>query len=243
MTLESPPRIDAQNRSKVHNLGKNTLHRVYRFQWSHPNASHQEIASALHISKGNVKVTVHRLRKLDLARRCPECWAVSVAGGVCQACGFEPEAPDLPLEVRFDEQSPTNSLHAGNQLGSMIGRSGNYNQLGGDRENPTGWLKGIYPNDGLLLKQRMDRALEDPLTRQVKSEVMEWLKAYYPPEAITDYAGKLCVKEVVEFSTNYPDLARSKNLRKQLASRVIARLRFLYPTLRRPHIQEVTGLQ
>lgn len=234
MTLESPPRTDAQNRPQIHNPGKNTLHRVYRFQWSHPSASYQEIASALHISKNYVKVTVYRLRKLDLARRCPECWADSLAGGVCQACGFEPAAPNVPLEVRFDEQSPTNSIHEGNQLGSMIGKLGDYDQLG---------LKGMYPNDGLLLKRRMDAALEDPLIRQVKSEVMEWLKEYYPPEAITDYAGKLCVKEVVEFRTNYPKLARSKNLRKQLAIRVVARLRFLYPALRRPHVKEVTRLQ
>jgi hypothetical protein len=210
--------------------GRSTLHRVYRYWWNNPSASYQEIADALHITKNNVKVTVHRLRKLDLSRRCPECWGESLFGDVCQSCGFEPTAPDIPPALRFDEQSPVNHLHAGNQLGSDV----DYNELR---------IKGLYGNDGLLLKQRMNRAIENPLTKDVKAQVMQDLKAYYPTEAITDYAGKLCLKEVAEFRARYPLLAASKNVRKQLALNVMKRLDFLYPSLRRPHAKEVTGVQ
>lgn len=119
-------------------------------------------------------------------------------------------------------------------MGSIVGPRGDFSELR---------IKGVYGNDGLLLRQRMDRALEDPMTRDVKAQVMQQLKAYYPTEAITDYAGRLCLKEVAEFRARYPLLAASKNVRKQLALNVMKRLEFLYPMLRRPHIQEVTGLQ
>jgi hypothetical protein len=210
--------------------GKNTLHQVFRFRWGNPSASHQEIADALHITKNNVKVTIHRLRKLDLTKRCPECWSESLFGDACQSCGFEPTSPDVPAALRFDEQSPVNHLHAGNLLGSDV----DYNEL---------HIKGVYGNDGLLLRQRMDRAIEDPLTRDVKAHVMQDLKAYYQAESITDYAGRLCVKEVLEFRARYPLLAASKNVRKQLALNVLKKLEFLYPMLRRPHMRGVTGLQ
>ena len=227
------PDAATQNRPDAHNScarGAHTLHRVFRFKWSNPLATHQEIADALHITKNNVKVTVHRLRKLDLTKRCPECWSESLLGGVCQSCGFEPATPDIPAALRFDAQSPVNHIHAGNQLGSVV----DYNELR---------IKGVYGNDGRLLKQRMDRAIEDPLTKDVKAQVMQDLKAYYPTEAITDFAGRLCVKEVLEFRGRYPSLATLKNVRKQLALNVMRRLEFLYPVLCRPHMREVTGLQ
>ncbi len=214
--------------------GKNTLHRVFRFRWDHPSASYQEVADALHISRNNVKVTMHRLRKLDLTKRCPECWSESLFGDVCQSCGFEPTAPATSAILRFDEQWPVNHLHVGSSLGSVVGKRGDFNELK---------IKGVYGNDGLLLRQRMDRALEDSLTRDVKSDVMQQLKVYYPTEAVTDYAGRLCVKEVAEFRSGFPLLARSKNVRKQLSLNVIKRLEILYPFLCRPHAQEVTGLQ
>jgi hypothetical protein len=191
------------------------------------------IAESLKMSKDNVYVTVHRLRKLDLERRCPECFSDRLLSGVCQSCGFEPTAPDIPTALRFDEQSPMNHLHAGNSLGSIVGPRGDFNELR---------IKGQYANDGLLLRQRMDRALEDPLTKDVKAQVMQDLKAYYPTEAITDYAGKLCLKEVTEFRAGYPLLATSKNVRKQLAINVMKRLEFLYPILCRPHVQGLTSL-
>jgi hypothetical protein len=166
-----------------------------------------------------------------LTKRCPECWGErSLLDGVCQSCGFEPSAPDIPAALRFDEQSPVNHIHAGNQLGSDV----DYNELR---------IKGVYGNDGLLLKQRMDRTIEDSLTKDVKAEVMQNLKVYYPTEAITDYAGRLCLKEVAEFRAGYPLLAASKNVRKQLALNVMKRLEFLYPILCRPHIQGLTALQ
>jgi hypothetical protein len=234
---EKSPSSETANHSTRHitpMYRRSTLHRVYRFRWDNPAASYQETADALHISRGNVKVTIHRLRKLDLSRRCPECWGESLFGGVCHSCGFEPSAPDIPPALRIDEQSPVNHLHAGNSLGSIVGPRGDFNELR---------FKGMYGNDGLLLKQRMDRALEDPLTKDVKSEVMQALKACYPTEAITDFAGRLCVKEVVEFRARYPLLAASKKVRKQLALNVMRRLEFLYPVLSRPHLKEVTGLQ
>jgi hypothetical protein len=66
----------------------------------------------------------------------------------------------------------------------------------------------------------------------VKSEVENELKRSFPSEAVTDEAGRLVVKEVLEFKARYPSLASSKNVRKQLAENVINRLRLLHPYLR-----------
>lgn len=235
--VEKRPSSEVVSHSIPHiraNQRKNSLHRLFQYKWDHPSATTQEIGAALGISKNNVWVTTHRLRKMDLSTHCPECWSGSLLDGVCQSCGFEPAAPYLPLDVRFDQQSPTNHLHSGNELGSIIGPRGDFNELR---------LKGIYPNDGLLVKQRMDRSIEDSLTRDVKSELLQFLKSFYPTEAISDYAGKLCIKEVVEFRAKYPLLAASKNVRRQLAINVMKRLKLLYPILSRPHVQDITALQ
>jgi hypothetical protein len=69
------------------------------------------------------------------------------------------------------------------------------------------------------------------------------LKAFYPAEAVTDCAALLCVKEVLEFKVRYPLLAASKRVREQLALNVMRRLELLYPSVRRPHVEEVTGLR
>jgi hypothetical protein len=84
----------------------------------------------------------------------------------------------------------------------------------------------------------MERGIEDPLVRAVKSDVENELKRSYPSEAITDEAGKLVVKEVLEFRARYPLLVASKNLRKQLATNVLRRLSILHPQLRNsiPHM-------
>ena len=215
------PRITAQPKS--------TVHRVFRFKWSNPAASSEVIARELHLTPENVRQSLCRLRrKGDLSRLCPECFSWTVFEGVCHSCGAELLAANLPVDVDFERQSPTNSIHPGKMLGSEV----DFDELR---------IKGVYANDARLLKQRMDRALEDSLTRQVKSEVMEWLKAYFPSEGITDYAGRLCAKEVLEFRANYPLLRTNKNVRKQLAIRVVERLRFLYPVLNRLHLRSVTA--
>jgi hypothetical protein len=67
------------------------------------------------------------------------------------------------------------------------------------------------------------------------------LKIYYPAEVITDFAGKLCIKEVVEFRANFPLLAGSKNVRKQLVLRVMKRLQFVYPCLASAHLRGLDG--
>lgn len=157
----------------------------------------------------------HRLRQRDLSRYCPECFRPRLLNGVCENCGFEPSTPVLPVEVRDDSQSPTNNLHPGNELGSEV----DYTRLG-------------FVNHGLVLKRRIERGIEDPLIKAVKSDIENELKRSYPSEVITDEAGRLAIKEVVEFRARYPGLATSKNVRKQLAENVISRLRLLHPQLR-----------
>jgi hypothetical protein len=213
--------------------GAHTQHRVFRYRWGNPSATYREIAKELDTTVNNVKVAVHNYKKRDPSRICPECFSDRLLDGVCHACGFEPASPLVPLEISFDEQSPVNHLQAGNELGSTL----NYTAIGLSDN------KGRFTNNGIVVKRWIDRALEDPLTRDVKSEVMEELKSYYPNEMVTDYAGKLCVKEVAEFRAKYPLLASSKNVRKQLSLNVMKRLEFLYPYLAKPHLQEVRGLE
>jgi hypothetical protein len=78
----------------------------------------------------------------------------------------------------------------------------------------------------------MERGIEDSLVGAVKSDVENELKRCYPSEAITDEAGKLCKKEVLELRARYPGLASSKNARRQCAENVLRRLEILHPQLR-----------
>jgi hypothetical protein len=188
---------------------------VFRFYWQNPSTSRRETARALKISYTNTLGAFYRLRKRNLSRLCPECFNESILNGVCVNCGFEPSAPSIPIEVSLDSQSPTNHLHAGNLLGGET----DYNALG-------------FVNHGMVLKRRIERGIEDPLVRNVKSDVENELKRAYPSESITDEAGRLVIKEVLEFRARYPGLATSKNLRRQLVENVINRLRFLHPQLR-----------
>jgi hypothetical protein len=89
-----------------------------------------------------------------------------------------------------------------------------------------------FVNHGLVLKRRIERGIEDSLIVGVKSDVENELKRTFPSEAITDEAGRLVIKEVLEFRARYPGLATSKNLRKQLAENVINRLLLLHPHLK-----------
>jgi hypothetical protein len=200
--------------------GAHRLHRVFRFAWENPSASRKDCAKALKMSYGNVLGAFYRLRRRDLSRYCIECNKSSLFNGVCVNCGVERAAPSIPIEVLCDSQSPTNWLHAGNMLGTET----DYNQIG-------------FVNHGFVLKRRVERGIEDPLIMAVKSEVEDELKRTFPSEAITDEAGRLVVKEVLEFKARYPGLARSKNVRMQLAENVVNRLRLLHPQLR-----PITGL-
>lgn len=191
--------------------GTHTQHRVFRYKYANPSASRAAMSQALRMTPANVKKTLQRLRKADLSRRCPECFKDQVLEGVCHSCGVEIEAPSVAADASFNQLSPTNRLHAGNLLGSEV----NY--------------RGIrFENHWAILKRRMDATLEDSLLRGVKSDVMNELKRFYPSEVITETAGRYCVKEVIEFRANFPRLATSKNVRKQLTERVMKRLALVF---------------
>jgi hypothetical protein len=195
--------------------GAHRLHRVLRFAWENPSASRKDCAKALKMSYGNVLGAFYRLRKRDLSRYCIECNRPTLFNGVCVSCGAEREVPRILTAAVHDSQSPTNWLHPGNLLGSET----DYNLIG-------------LVNHGFVLKRRVERGIEDPLIIAVKSEVENELKRTFPSAAITDEAGRLVVKEVLEFKTRYPALASSKNVKRQLAENVINRLRLLHPQLR-----------
>ncbi len=173
--------------------GAHRQHKVFQFMWNNPSARRRDAARALKISESNVWSAIHRLRKRDLSRRCPECFRPNLFNGVCENCGFEPFVPSIPENVKMDSQSPTNFIHAGNLLGSKVA----YSELG-------------LTNHELVLKRRLERGIEDSLIRNVKSDVENELKRTYPNEAITDEAGRLVVKEILEFRRKYPALRRPR---------------------------------
>jgi hypothetical protein len=186
-----------------------------RFAWENPSASRRDCAKALKMSYTNVLGAFYRLRRRDLTRYCIECNRPTLFNGVCVNCGAEREAPRILTATVYDSQSPTNWLHAGNLLGSET----DYDRIG-------------LVNHGFVLKRKVERGIENPLIIAVKSEVENELKRAFPSEAVTDEAGRLAVKEVLEFKARYPGLAGSKNVRKQLAENVINRLMLLHPQLR-----------
>jgi hypothetical protein len=175
----------------------------------------KDCARALKMSYSNVLGAFYRLRKRDLTRYCIECNRPTLFNGVCVNCGAEREDPRIFTAAVHDSQSPTNWLHPGNLLGSET----DYDRIG-------------LVNQGFVLRRRIERGIEDPLIIAVKSVVEDALKRSFPSEITTDEAGRLAVKEVLEFKARYPGLASSKNVRKQLAQKVINRLRLLHPQLR-----------
>jgi hypothetical protein len=212
--------LSPEQRDRGCKCGAHRLHRVFRFAWENPSASRKDCAKALKMSYGNVLGAFYRLRKRDLTRYCIDCNKPTLFNGVCVKCGVEREAPRFPTEVLRDSQSPTNWLHAGNMLGSET----DYDEIG-------------FVNHGFVLKRRVERGMEDPLIMAVKSEVENELKRTFPGETITDEAGRLALKEVLEFKARYPSLANSKKVKRQLAENVINRLRLLHP-----HLRPITGL-
>ena len=212
--------LSPEQRDRSCKCGAHRLHRVLRFAWENPSASRKDCAKALKMSYNNVLGAFYRLRKRDLTRYCIDCNKPTLFNGVCVKCGVEREAARIPTEVLRDSQSPTNWLHAGNMLGSET----DYDEIG-------------FVNHGFVLKRRVERGIEDPMVLAVKSEVENELKRTFPSEAITDEAGRLVVKEVLEFNARYPSLAKSKNVRRQLAENVVNRLWLLHP-----HLRPITGL-
>ena len=209
--------------------GAHRQHRIFRYLWQNPSVPMKRVAAELKISESNVKEGLWELRqRKDLARRCPECFAPQLLNGVCQACGFEPDSPSLRVDVMSDSHSPVNHLHPGNLLGTEVRYSG-FSIQG---EDWTGNKAKIRLNNwGVILDRKIEGKLEENLVREAKSDVMEALKAYYPADSITDEAGRLVVKEVLEFQARYPGL-RPKGLGAAITSNVLARLELRHPQLR-----------
>src|SRR5713226_8562124 len=142
------------------------LHKFYRYVLNHPSCSLLEVAQELKITYANARQLSHRLKsRPHLDRTCPECFLVQLFGypPVCQACGFEPTEPCLPVEVRFDQQSPSNSLLQGNGLGSVT----DYREVG-------------FENHYLIIERQARIGIEESLIANCKSDVMQGLKSDYP---------------------------------------------------------------
>jgi hypothetical protein len=194
------------------------LHRFFRYRWDHPSTTLKQAAQDLHISLSNAKQLASRLRRRPrLWQTCPGCFSNQLFHGVCQNCGEEPAKPEIRLDIRFDQQSPSNSIQSGNGLG-------------GDPD-----IREIKfeNNSSVVIQRRMNR-VQDSLLSNCKSDVLEWLKGTYPREDITDLAGRLVVKEVSDLRARYPLLTGSKNLRPQVVQNVKNRLILVYPFLRSP---------
>lgn len=171
------------------------------------------------MSPANIREGLWRLRKRNLAVTCSECMKEKVFNGVCENCGFEPDAPVLPLEVMADSQSPTNHIFPGNSLGSDV----DYQALR---------KAGAFTSNEQVVKRWINSTIEDSLLRGVKSDVLELLKSSFPNEKVTDEAGRLCVKETVELLSRYPKLETAKYARAAIVQNVLARLKLLHPQLR-----------
>jgi len=195
------------------------------FDLEYPSASRRDAAHALKLSESNIWAAFHRLYRRDLSRYCPACFQPRLFNGACQDCGFESSEPLSRVHVDADSQSPTNSLHPGDMLGSEV------DYLGGrDAEGRRARIG--FSNYGELLRRQMEKTHDDPLIRAVKSDVENELKRSYPSEAVSDEAGRLVEKEVFELRAKYPGLASSKNARGQLVQNVVNRLLLLHPQLR-----------
>lgn len=196
--------------------GAHQLHRFFRYRWEHPSSTLRQAAHDLHVSYPYAKQLACRLRRRRrLWQTCPGCFSDRLLQGVCQWCGEEPARPALPIDVNFNRQSPANSILAGNGLGG----------------DPNIRVLKFENNSSIVIQRRMDRT-EDSLLNNCKSDVLEWLKGKYPSEEVSDLAGKLVVKEVLDFRARYPLLSGSRNLRMQIVQNVENRLVLVYPFLR-----------
>jgi len=210
--LETVLVMDEGCRCKAHQL-----HRFFRYLWNHPTCSLLVIAKELGVSHSNARQLSHRLKsRPHIDRTCPECFQVQLFGHppVCQACGFEPTETTPPIEVRFSEQSPTNNLQVGNGLGSVT----SYGEIG-------------FENNPVIIERRAKLSIEENLIVNCKSDVMQQLKSDYPPEDVSDLAGRLVLKEVRELRARYPLLTHSKYARRQVVENVLGRLALVYPSL------------
>lgn len=89
-----------------------------------------------------------------------------------------------------------------------------------------------FENHPAIIKRRVEDSIEEPLVKACKSDVMNWLKYFYPDDRITDLAGRLVVKAVRDLHTKLPHLVTSKHARKQVVENVIGTLKLSFPQLR-----------
>jgi hypothetical protein len=157
-----------------------------------------------------------------LWQTCPECFREKLFQNVCQNCGAEPSAPNIPREVNFEQQGPANRLQPGNGLGSVT----EYREVG-------------FESNPVIISRRMERdSSEDSLIKNVKSDLMDWLRNSRSRESVSDLGARLVEKEVIELKARFPLLETSKNARRQVFENVKARLTLLYPFLERPASRE-----
>jgi hypothetical protein len=229
MTLEALEVIEREGFSGpevpnqgVCRCGAHRQHVLFAYIWRHPGASLVEVADALHLSHPNARQLKSRLtRRPDLARRCPECFAPTFYRLVCQSCGFEDGARGtVPLEVRFEFQSPVHRIQPLNGLGSATAYKG-----GQDSEGNRAPMKLQYGGENI---RHLVEHADDAFLEAAKSDLWEGLKAAMLGDGVVEEANRLLYREVVEFRSRYPGLVRAKGARAQLVGNVLALLRLRY---------------
>ncbi len=216
--------VISQERERACSCRAHQLHRFFKYRWEHPSATLVQASKGLNISYNSAKLLSSRLRKRKgINQICPMCFGEKLFQGVCQACGFEPTLPRLP-EVNFDRQSPTNSLQRNNELGAGADLFGG-SDFTGKR------VSMHFENWPGIISRKMEQHSEDTLIRNCKSDLLEWLKAFFPKPEVSDFCGKLVVKDVLELRARFPLLEGSKNCRAQVVENVKARMKLAYPFL------------
>ncbi len=196
--------------------GSHAEHLIFRWLWENPSGSLRDAAKDFHISHEAAKQRASRVkRRLDISRRCPECFMPSLEGLTCRNCGAELDAPKLPEGIRFEETSPVHTI----QPLSGLGGSTDYRSLG--------------LTYGALNVQHLVERPTDPFVETCKSKLWQELKGTMPPDSVTEEATRLLLKEIAEFRARYPSLSRAKGAGDQLVRNVVIRLALRYPTLRK----------
>ena len=212
-------------------------HLTVRYLWNHPEASRKQVAQALGLSAGNVREAIWRLkRRGGFSKVCPQCNHPSLQDlpsqdgitRVCTFCGAEPLEPNLlATDAMSVYHFPPNSLLVGGGLGTQVDSPLGYGR-GVDAEGKPARIR--FRNWPEIVRRKVERGIEMSLVDRVRSDIMNALDGAERPE-VTETAGRLILKEFGELQAGYPDFARSKLCRKQIAKRVLARLRLMYPWL------------
>jgi hypothetical protein len=196
--------------------GSHAEHLIFRWLWENPSGSLKDAAKDLHISHDAARQRARRARKrVDISRRCPECFRPMLEGLACRNCGAELDAPKLPDGIRFEETSPVHTIQPLNGLGG----STDYRSLG---------LSYGSQNVRHLVERPGDSFVES-----CKSKLWQELKGAMPPDSVTEEATRLLLKEIAEFRARYPVLTRAKGAGDQLVQNVVNRLALRYPVLRK----------